>query len=168
MLNWLRRLPKARPPLPPPLQAAVDAVSGHVMGQISAFENKPTECVPERGRMNDLLIGAYVWGLLDGYIHRSNADAEWDGDRSAEAAVLAAGDEIFSRLFGQERAQWLRGNLPQWGAPWPEHPSFRWALAEMHNRGASDSNSLASDDPLSFARAGGLLGFLMLMARPLE
>jgi hypothetical protein len=60
--------------------------------------------------MPDLLIGAYIWGLLDGYLHNSNAAAEAAGDNSAEAAIQAAADQMFRRLFGDERAGWVRND----------------------------------------------------------
>lgn len=165
MLGWLRRQTKAKPPLPPTLQDAMEVVCRHVENQVSAFEEKSVGQVPDRGRTNDMLIGAYVWGLLDGYIHNSNADREWAGDENAEGAIFSMAVGVFNRLFGHERSLWLRSHLPQWGGPWPAHSSFRRALWEMRESGAADSRSLVTGDPLAFARAGGLLAFLMLTTR---
>ncbi len=114
MREWLRRHRKAKPSLSPRLAAGVAEVCRHVEDQIGAFAGRPLEHVPEHSRMTDLLIRAYIWGLLDGYRHNSNADAEAAGDNSVEAAILAAADQVFRRLFGDERACWVRNNLPQW------------------------------------------------------
>lgn len=165
MFGWLRRRKKAHAPVPPLLQNAMEVVCRHVQSQVSAFEERSVERVPDRGRTNDMLIGAYVWGLLDGYLHNCNADREWAGDESAEGAIFATAVGVFERLFGRERSFWLRSHLPQWGGPWPAHASFRRALWEMRESGAADSRSLATGDPLAFARAGSLLGFLLLTTK---
>jgi hypothetical protein len=133
----------------------------HVEDQLSAFAGRPVIHVPEQHGMMDLLIGAYVWGLLDGCLHSGDGDAAPAGDPNADAAILAAAAQVFPRLFGAERALWLRRMLPQWEGRSAQHQSFKRALDQMSQRGAADSRYLAAADPLRFARASGLLRFLL-------
>ena len=165
MLEWLRRR-KARPTLHAGWQEAVDSVCRHVEEQVAAYDGPAAIPMADRGRTMDMLTGAYVWGLLDGYLHHVGTDRSWASDGDAEAAILAGATAVFARLFGDERARWLRRNLPQWGAPWPDHPALQWALRDMRDRGNVDSRALATDDPLLFARGSSLLGFLMQTTRP--
>jgi hypothetical protein len=148
------------------VEAGIEAVCRHVKDQTCAFAGRPVEHVPEQNGMTDLLIGAYIWGLLDGYLHASHAGPERAGDTNIEATILAVADPVFCRLFGQERARWVRTHLPQWNGPPAQHPIFKRALEEMRHRGASDSHYLAAGDPLLFARAGSLLAFLMQTMPP--
>src|SRR4051812_303079 len=111
MLGWLRRRLKIKPELSPRLLEIVDAVCGHVGGQISAFEGQSSERVPEQGQVFDLLIGAYVWGFLDSSIQNRDTSGSPATDELTESSILSAEIEVFPRLFGSERALWLRTHL---------------------------------------------------------
>jgi hypothetical protein len=92
MLEWRRCRRNTKPSLCPKLEAGVEAVCWHVEHQIWAFAGSPLAHVSEHSNRTDLLIGAYIWGLLDGYPH-SKAEAEGAGDNSAEATILSINPE---------------------------------------------------------------------------
>jgi hypothetical protein len=116
--------------------------------------------------MTDLLIGAYIWGLLDGYTHHIPGDEPAMTQDDTRATILLVAEGVCSRVFGPERARSVRRQLPQWEGPPAYHPIFRQELSKMCRRGARDGRYLAACDPLCFAKASSLLAFMMQMAEP--
>jgi hypothetical protein len=144
----------------------IDVVSSHVQDQVFAFTGRPVTPVPAHSSMTDLLIGAYIWGLLEGYIHDIPGDQPAMTQETARATILVAADGVCSQVFGPERARSVRCQLPQWEGPPAYHPIFRQELSTMCRRGARDGRYLAAGDPLCFAKASSLLTFMMRMAEP--
>ncbi len=162
MLNWFSKGLKAKPA---PLSRApevIERVSGHVQAQIVAFTGRQVELMPEYGHMTDLLVGAYVWGLLEGCLHNVPGDVVSVGDEHARTAVMAT--EVCSRVLGPKRMRWVRGQLPQWEGPRARNLPYRWALSRMRRDGLHDGRYLAARDPLCFARASSLLAMLVAAA----
>ncbi|WP_091135734.1 hypothetical protein [Microvirga guangxiensis] len=162
MLNWFRKGLKARPAPQSRAPAVIERVSGHVQAQIIAFTGRQIETMPDYGHMTDLLVGAYVWGLLEGCLRNLPGDDVPVGDVHARTAVMAA--EVCSRVLGPKRMRWVRGQLPQWDGPRTRNLPYRWALARMRRDGARDGRYLAASDPLCFAKAGSLLAMLLASA----
>jgi hypothetical protein len=116
--------------------------------------------------MTDLLIGAYIFGALEGYA-RTIPEIQNTAERGNTLELLqGAATEVCSRVFGPEWVRWVRYQLPQWDGPPAYHPTFRRELSSMCCRGARDGRCLAANDPLSFAKAGSLLAFLLEMMEP--
>jgi hypothetical protein len=166
MLNWLRDRWKAKPPPSPRVPEIIDAVSRHVQDQVFAFTGGPVAPVPTHSTMTDLLIGAYIWGLLEGYIRHIPGDEPAMTQENVRATILVVANGVCSRVFGPERAQSVRRQLPQWEGPPAYHPIFRPELSTMCRRGARDGRYLAAGDPLCFAKASSLLAFMMRIAEP--
>jgi len=164
MLNWLRKGLKAKPAPSFPTPEVIELVSRHVQEQVVAFTGRHADPMPASSRMTDLLVGAYVWGLLEGCLRSLPGDEAPIKDEHARTAVMAA--EVCSRVLGPKRMQWVRGQLPQWDGPPAYHPIFGRALSAMGSRGTRDGWYLASGDRLCFAKAGGLLAFLLEMTEP--
>ena len=162
MLNWLRKGPKAKPAPSSRAPEVVALVSRHVQEQVVAFTGRHADPMPAYSRMTDLLIGAYVWGLLEGCLRNLPGDEAPIEDEHARAAVMAA--EVCSRVLGPKRMRWVRGQLPQWEGPPSRNLSHRWALSRMHRDGVHDGRYLAAGDPLCFARASSLLAMLLAAA----
>jgi hypothetical protein len=117
--------------------------------------------------MTDLLIGSYIWGLLESYVRNEPSHHRAMGEDRARASLLLAMDGVCQRVLGPERARWVRRQLPQWEGPPAHHPAFRRELIQMARRGARDGVYLAAGDPLCFAEGSSLLAFLMqLLAAP--
>jgi hypothetical protein len=165
MLHWLRGRLKAKPAPSARVPEIVDSVCRHVQDQLFALTGCRTAPVPSYSSMGDLLIGSYIWGLLEGYV-RGIPDAAPATKEDTRATVLVAAAEVCLGVFGPERARWVRCQLPQWDGPPAHHPPFRWELSRMHLCGARDGRCLAARDPLCFAKAGGLLAFLLDLAGP--
>lgn len=161
MLNWLRKGLKAKPAPSFRAPEVIDLVSRHVQEQVAAFTGRHADPMPAYSRMTDLLIGAYVWGLLEGCL-RNLGDEVLSGDEHAWTAVMAA--EVCSRVLGPKRMRWVRGQLPQWEGPPARNLSYRWALSRMHRDGVHDSRYLAARNPLCFAKASRLLAMLVAAA----
>lgn len=166
MLDWFRHyLSTPVRPLPR-LPEVIDAACIHVHGQVGAFEGQPTDRVPRYSRMSDLIVGAYVRGLIEGHL-RAKPDDTWRLDEAQAAAVrLAAAAEILARVLDPERTAWVRAHLPGWEGPPARNLAFGRELSRMHAEGVCDGRHLASGDRLTFARAGGLLRCLMQTTRP--
>ena len=163
MLNWLRghrKMPLVQSAWIPEM---VDSVCRHVKDQVFAFSGRRGAPVPSNSPMTDLLIGAYILGLLEGYIS-TIYDGEHATDQAKTREILqAAAGEVCSRMFGQQWTRRVRHQLPQWDGPPAYHRTFREELSAMCCRGAHDGRCLAADDPLCFAKAGGLLAYLLEM-----
>jgi hypothetical protein len=144
----------------------VDAVDRHVQDQLLAFTGGRAAPVPSYSSMADLLIGSYIWGLLEGYIRNSPDARSVMGEEDIQATLLAAAPELCARVFGHARAQWVRGQLPQWNGPPAYHLPFRRKLSRMRLHGLRDGRYLAARDSLCFAKAGGLLTFLLDLTEP--
>jgi len=159
MLNWLRKGLKAKPAPSFPTPEVIELVSRHVQEQVVAFTGRHADPMPAYSRMTDLLVGAYVWGLLEGCLRSLPGDEAPIKDEHARTAVMAA--EVCSRVLGPKRMQWVRGQLPQWDGPPARNLSYRWALSRMHRDGLHDGRYLAAGDPLCFAKASSLLAMLV-------
>jgi hypothetical protein len=162
--NWLRTHRKAKPTPSPRVPEIVDAVGRHVQDQLFAFTGSRVAPVPSYSSMADLLIGSYIWGLLEGYVRDTHDANSVMGEEDIRATLSVAAPELCSRVFGPVRAQWVRGQLPQWDGPPAYHLPFRRELPRMGLLGAHDGRCLAARDPLCFAKAGGLLTFLLDLA----
>jgi hypothetical protein len=129
--------------------------------------NRHRNCHGEnRLAMFVLLIGAYILGALEGYA-RTIPDVQNAPELdSTREHLQGAATEVCSRVFGPEWVRWVRTRFPQWDGPPAYHPTFRRELSSMCCRGASDGRCLAANDPLSFAKAGSLLAFLLEMMEP--
>lgn len=164
--NWLRTHRKARTTPLPRVPEIVDVVGCHVQDQLFAFTGSRAAPVPSYSSMADLLIGSYIWGVLEGYVRGiPNAGLAPD-EEDIRAALLVTAAEVCSPVFGPARAQWVRGQLPQWDGPPARHPPFRQELSRMRLRGVRDGRCLAARDPLCFAKASGLLAFLLDLGEP--
>ncbi len=159
MLNWLRKGLKANPTRSFPAPEVIELVSRHVQEQVVAFTGWHADPMPAYSRMTDLLIGAYVWGLLEGCLRNLPGELPPAEEEHARIAVMAA--EVCSRVLGPKRMRWVRGQLPQWAGPTARNLSYRWALSRMHRDGVHDARYLAARDPLCFAKGSSLLAMLM-------
>lgn len=162
MLNWLRKGLKAKPTPSSRAPEVIELVSRHVQDQVVAFTGRPADPMPAYSRMTDLLLGAYVWGLLEGCLRHLPAGEASIKDAHAGTAVMA--EEVCARVLGPKRMRWVRGQLPQWEGPTARSPSYLWALSRMHRDGLHDGRYLAARDPLCFAKASSLLAMLLAAA----
>ena len=162
MLNWLRKGLKAKPAPSSWVPEVIGLVSRHVQDQVVAFTGQHADPMPAYSRMTDLLLGAYVWGLLEGCLHNLPDYETLIEDEQALTAVMA--EEVCSRVLGAKRMRWVRGQLPQWDGPPARNLSYRSALSSMHCDGVHDGRYLASRDPLCFAKASSLLAMLLALA----
>jgi hypothetical protein len=166
MLNWLRGHAKVEPVQSVWVPEMVDRVCRHIEDQVFAFTGRRGAPMPSYSSMTDLLIGAYILGLLEGYA-RTIPDVQHATEQESTRAILrVAATEVCSRVFGPNWTRWVRYQLPQWDEPPAYHPTFRQELSIMCCRGARDGRCLAADEPLCFAKAGGLLAFLLEMTEP--
>ena len=166
MLNWLLGPGTSKTAQSPWVPEMVDRVSRHVEDQVFAITGRRGELLPSHSSMTDLLNGAYIVGALEGYA-RTIPEFQNAAERENTRELLqGAATEVCSRVFGPEWVRWVRYQLPQWDGPPAYHPTFRRELYSMCCRGARDGRCLASGDPLSFAKAGSLLAFLLEMMEP--
>jgi hypothetical protein len=163
ILNWRSGQVPGNPAALARLAEVIDAVSGHVQDQLDAFTEQPGRPLPAYSSMTDLLIGAYIWGLLESYVRNVPSHYPAMGGDLARAPLLLAMSGICQRVLGTERTRWVRHQLPQWEGPPAYHPAFRRELSGMARRGTCDGVYLASGDPLYFAKGSSLLAFLMRM-----
>jgi hypothetical protein len=94
--------------------------------------------------MSDLIVGAYVRGLIDGHVR---AKPDGVGLRFVEppgAVRLAAAAEILARVLGPERRAWVRAHLPGWKGSPARNMAFGRELLRMHAEGVCDGRHLAS------------------------
>ncbi len=159
MLNWLRKGLSAKPAPSFLAPEVVELVSRHVQEQVVAFSGWHADPMPAYSRMTDLLLGAYVWGLLEGCLRNLPGGEASIEDERARTAAMAA--EVCSRVLGPKRMRWVRGQLPQWEGPPARNLSYRLALSRMHRDGIHDSGYLMAGDPLCFAKASRLLAMLV-------
>ncbi|WP_457091543.1 hypothetical protein [Microvirga sp. P5_D2] len=160
--NWLRRPSLDAPASLAQVAEIIDAVSRHVQDQMQAFAEQPGSPLPAYSSMTDLLIGSYVWGLLESCIRNGRG-----GYPAVSEDRVRAMEEVCPRALGLGRACWVRRHLPQWEGPPAYHPAFRRELMRMERRGAHDGVYLAADDPICFAKVGSRLAFMMqLLAVP--
>jgi hypothetical protein len=166
MLSWLRGPRNSKAVQSAWIPEMVDRVSRHVEEQVFAITGRHGVPFPPYSSMTDLLIGAYILGALEGYA-RTIPEIQNAGERENTRELLrGAATEVCSRVFGPEWVRWVRYQLPQWDGPPAYHPTFRQELSSMCCRGARDGQHLAANDPLSFAKAGSLLAFLLEMMEP--
>jgi hypothetical protein len=166
MLNWLLGPETSKAVQSAWVPEMVDRVSRHVEDQVFAITGRRGALLPSHSSMTDLLIGAYIVGALEGYA-RTIPEIQNTAERGNTLELLqGAATEVCSRVFGPQWVQWVRYQLPQWDGPPAYHPIFRRELSRMCCRGARDGRCLASNDPLSFAKAGSLLAFLLEMMEP--
>ena len=166
MLNWLRGEGKVEPVQSAWVPEMIERVCRHVEDQVFALTGCRGAPVPSYSSMTDLLIGAYVLGALEGYA-RAMPDVQHATEQESTRQLLRfAATEVCSRLFGPKWTRWVRYQLPQWDGPPAYHPTFRQELSSMCCRGASDGQCLTANDPLCFAKASGLLAFLLEMTEP--
>jgi hypothetical protein len=162
MLNWLRKGLKAKPAPLSQAPVVIALVSRHVQDQVVAFTGRPADPMPAYSRMTDLLLGAYVWGLLEGCLRNlPGGDAAIE---DAHAGTARMAEVVCSRVLGPKRMRWVRSQLPQWEGPTARNPSDLWALSRMHRDGVHDGRYLAVGDPLCFAKASSLLAMLLAAA----
>ncbi len=166
MLNWILGPGTSKAAQPAWVPEMVDRVSRHVEDQVFAITGRRGAPVPLYSSMTDLLIGAYILGAVEGYA-RTIPDVQNapESDRTRELLRDAA-NEVCSRVFGPEWVKRVRSQLPQWDGPPAYHPTFRQELSSMGCRGARDGRHLAANDPLSFAKAGSLIAFLLELTEP--
>jgi len=162
MLNWLRKGLKAGPMPSSTSPEVIELVSRHVQDQVVAFTGRQADPMPAYSRMIDLLLGAYVWGLLEGYFRNLPGGGPQTKDERVRTAVMA--EEVCSRVLGPKRMRWVRGQLPLWEGATTRDLPHRWALARMHRDGVHDGGFLAARDPLCFAKASSLLAMLLAAA----
>ncbi len=166
MLNWLLGPGTSKAAQPAWVPEMVDHVGRHVEDQVLAITGRRGALLPSHSSMTDLLIGAYIVGALEGYA-RTIPEIQNPAERENTREVLqGAATEVCSRVFGPDWVRWVRYQLPQWDGPPAYHPTFRRELSSMCCRGARDGRCLASNHPLSFAKAGSLLAFLLEMMEP--
>jgi hypothetical protein len=166
MLSWLRGPGSSRAVQSAWVPEMVDRVSRHVEDQVFAITGRRGALLPSHSSMTDLLIGAYIVGALEGYA-RTIPEIQNAAERESTRELLqGAATEVCSRVFGPEWVRRVRYQLPQWDGPPAYHPTFRQELSSMCCRGARDGRHLAANDPLCFAKAGGLLAFLLEMMEP--
>ena len=166
MLNWLLGPGISKAAQPAWVPEMVDRVGRHVEDQVFAITGWRGAPVPLYSSMTDLLIGAYILGTLEGYA-RTIPDVQHATEQeNTRRLVRVAATEVCSQVFGPKWTRWVRSRLPQWDGPPAYHPTFRQELSSMCCRGARDGRHLASNDPLSFAKAGSLLAFLLEMMEP--
>jgi len=162
MLNWLHRGLKAVPAPSSRAPEVIELVTRHVQDQVVAFTGRHADSMPAYSRMTDLLLGAYVWGLLEGCLRNLPGGEAPAEDEHARTATMA--EEVCSRVLGPKRMRWVRGQLPQWDGPPARNLSYRWVLSRMHRDGVHDGRHLAARDPLCFAKASSLLAMLLAAA----
>jgi hypothetical protein len=166
-LDWHRGHGPNNPASLARLAGIIDAVSRHVQDQIRAFAEQPGLPLPAYRSLTDLLIGAYVLGLLDSCVRKARGAGPAMSEDQVRATVLRGMEEVCLRVLGPERTRWVRHQLPPWEGPPAYHPAFRRELMRMAHRGAHDGAYLAADDPLCFAKASSLLSFMMgMLAAP--
>jgi hypothetical protein len=166
MLNWLLGPGTSKAAQPAWVPEMIDRVGRHVEDQVFAITGRRGALLPSHSSMTDLLMGAYIAGALEGYA-RTIPEIQNTAERGNTRELLqSAATEVCSRVFGPEWVRWVRCQLPQWDGPPAYHPTFRRELSSMCCRGAHDGRYLASNDPLSFAKAGSLLAFLLEMMEP--
>jgi hypothetical protein len=113
-LNWLRGHRKVALVQSAWIPEMVDRVCWHVEDQVFAFSGRRGAPVPSYSPMTDLMIGAYILGLLEGYI-RTIYDGEHATDQAKTREILqAAAGEVCSRVFGPQWTRRVRHQLPQW------------------------------------------------------
>jgi hypothetical protein len=166
MLNWLLGPGISKAAQPAWVPEMVDRVSRHVEDQVYAITGWRGAPVLLYSSMTDLLIGAYILGTLEGYARTIPEIQNAPESDSTRELLQGAATEVCSRVFGPEWVRWVRSRLPQWDGPPAYHPIFRRELSSMCCRGARDGRCLAANDPLSFAKAGSLLAFLLEMMEP--
>jgi hypothetical protein len=166
MLNWLLGPGISKAAQPAWVPEMVDRVSRHVEDQVYAINGRRGAPVLLYSSMTDLLIGAYILGALEGYARTIPEIQNTAEQGNTRELLQGAATEVCSRVFGPEWVLWVRYQLPQWDGPPAYHPTFRRELSSMCCRGARDGRCLASNDPLSFAKAGSLLAFLLEMMEP--
>jgi hypothetical protein len=163
ILNWRSSQVPGNPAALARLAEVIETVSGHVQDQLDAFTEQPGRPLPAYSSMTDLLIGAYIWGLLESYVRNTSSHHPAMGGDQTRATLLLAMNGICQRVLGPERTRWVWHRLPQWEGPPAYYPAFRRELVGMARRGTCDGVYLASGDPLCFAKGGSLLAFLMRM-----
>jgi hypothetical protein len=166
MLNWLLDPGTSKAAQPAWVPEMVDRVSRHVEDQVFAITGRRGAPVPLYSSMTDLLIGAYILGALEGYARTIPDVQSAPALDSTRELVRGVATDVCARVFGPEWVQWVRSRLPQWDGPPAYHPTFRRELSSMGCRGARDGRCLATNDPLSFAKAGSLLAFLLELTEP--
>jgi hypothetical protein len=166
MLNWLRGPGDSKVVQSAWVAEMVDRVCRHVEEQVFAVTGRRGAPLPPYSSMTHLLIGAYILGALEGYARTIPEIQNAVGRESTRELLRGAATEVCSQVFGSEWVRWVRYQLPQWDGPPAYHPTFRQELSSMCCRGAHDGRRLAANDPLCFARAGGLLAFLLELTEP--
>ncbi len=166
MLNWLGGNQRGTSAQSAWVPEMIERVGRHVEEQVFAVTGQYGAPARPYSSMTDLLIGAYILGVLEGYA-RTIPEVQNAAERENTRELLrGAATEVCSRVFGVEWVRWARTQLPQWDGPPAYHLTFRQELSSMCCRGASDGRRLASGDPLGFAKAGSLLAFLLEMTEP--
>jgi hypothetical protein len=107
-----------------------------------AFTGRHAGPMAAYSRMTDLLLGACVWGLLEGCLRNLPGGGASIKDGDERTATLA--EEACSRVLGPERMRSVRGQLPQWEGPPARNLSYRRALSRMHRDGVHDGGYLAA------------------------
>ncbi len=166
MLNWLLGPGTCKAAQPAWVPEMVNRVSRHVEDQVYAITERRGALLPSHSSMTDLLIGAYILGALEGYARTIPDVQSAPALDSTRELVRGVATDVCARVFGPEWVQWVRSRLPQWDGPPAYHPTFRRELSSMGCRGARDGRCLATNDPLSFAKAGSLLAFLLELTEP--
>jgi hypothetical protein len=166
MLNWLSGHGNAKVVQSAWVEDMIDRVCRHVEEQVCAFTGQRGVPVLSYSSMTDLLIGAYILGLLEGYACTLSDGGHATKRENSRETLRIAATEVCSRVFSPEWVRWVRCQLPQWDGPPAYHPTFRQELSTMCCRGARDGRCLASGDPLCFAKAGSLLAFLLELTEP--
>ena len=166
MLNWLLGPGTSKAAQPAWVPEMVDHVGRHVEDQVFAITGRRGAPVLLYSSMTDLLIGAYILGALEGYARTIPEIQNTAEQGNTRELLRAAATDVCSRVFGPEWVRWVRSRIPQWDGPPAYHPTFRRELSSMCCRGARDGRYLAANDPLSFAKAGSLLAFLLEMMEP--
>ncbi len=138
MLNWLRGHGKVALVQSTWIPEMVDLVYRHVEEQVFAFTGRRGVPMPSYSSMTDLLIGAYILGLLEGYA-RTIPDVQHATEEESTREILrVTATEVCSRVFGPKWTRRVRYQLPQWDGPPAYHPTFRQELSSMCLRGARD------------------------------
>lgn len=137
------------PDFPEHLVLLCRRVASRVLEQVSEFEGKPMNTVPNYPTREQVLIASYSWGYLSGYFQITGEDRIWW--RHEAASELAIGGcilNVATSVFGNDAESILSG-LPQLDGRRPADD-----ILFLEKVGGTDGIALAKGEPSQWSKGG--------------